>query len=124
MMICLNKLRDLKCNKRSIVKDFTILLSPFAPHIAEEIWQKLGNKTSVAFAKMPDYDPNKILKKNIQYPISFNGKTRFKLDFSSDSDKDYIQKCVLENEKTAHYLSGKSPKKIIIVPGKIVNIVF
>ena len=67
MMICLNKLRDLKCNKRSIVKDFTILLSPFAPHIAEEIWQKLGNKTSVAFAKMPDYDPNKILKKNIQY---------------------------------------------------------
>ena len=124
MMICLNKLRDLKCNKRSIVKDFTILLSPFAPHIAEEIWQKLGNKTSVAFAKMPDYDPNKILKKNIQYPISFNGKTRFKLDFSTDSDKDYIQKCVLENEKTAHYLSGKSPKKIIIVPGKIVNIVF
>ena len=124
MMICLNKLRDLKCNKRSIIKDFTILLSPFAPHIAEEIWQKLGNKTSVALAKMPDYDPTKVLKKNIQYPISFNGKTRFKLDFSSGSDKDHIQKCVLENEKTAHYLSGKSPKKIIIVPGKIVNIVF
>jgi leucyl-tRNA synthetase len=123
-MICVNELTEQKCNSREIISDFTILLSSYAPHIAEEIWQKLGNETSVNFAGFPSFNEAYLVEDEVNYPVSFNGKMRFKITLPADMSKDEVEAEVMKHEKTAHYLEGKSPKKIIVVPKRIINIVF
>ena len=122
-MIAVNELTILKCNKRKILEPLTILVSPYAPHIAEELWSLLGNKTSISTADFPIFNPKYLLESSKNYPISFNGKMRFTLELSLDLSKEEIEKTVLENEKTIAQLAGRLPKKVIVVPGKIVNIV-
>ena len=122
-MICLNELTDQKCNKREIISDFTILLSPYAPHLSEEIWNKLGNESSVTTAKWPIFNPEFLIEDNFTYPISFNGKMRFTLDLASGLSKQEIEQMVMSQEQTLKYLDGKVPKRVIVVPKKIVNIV-
>jgi len=122
-MICLNELTTLKCNKKSILEPLTILISPFAPHIAEELWNLLGNTTTIADAKFPELNESYLLEDSIVYPVAFNGKTRFTLDFPINTTSDIIEKKVLSDERTKKYLEGKSPKKVIIVQKKMVNIV-
>jgi len=123
LMICINELTDQKCNSREIISDFTVLLSSYAPHISEEIWQKLGNKTSVSLASFPKFNPTYLIENEINYPVSFNGKTRFKILLPSDMPKDEIEIEIMKYDKTFHYLQGKLPKKVIVVPQRIINIV-
>ncbi|MEZ7875401.1 MAG: class I tRNA ligase family protein [Polaribacter sp.] len=122
-MIAVNDLTTLKCNKRAILEPLLILLSPYAPHISEELWNKLGNKKSISTADFPVFDAKHLVESAKNYPISFNGKMRFTLELSLDLSKEEIEKTVLEHEKTITQLEGRTPKKVIIVPGKIVNIV-
>jgi leucyl-tRNA synthetase len=122
-MICVNELTSLKCNKRSILTDLTICLSPFAPHISEELWHKLGNGTTIFDAQWPAYNEEYLKEDVFSYAISFNGKTRFTLDFNADATREEIEKSVLEHPNSQKWLNGKTPRKIIIVPKKIVNIV-
>ncbi|HCA83942.1 MAG TPA: leucine--tRNA ligase, partial [Flavobacteriales bacterium] len=123
LMICVNELSDLKCNKRSVLSELVVLVSPYAPHIAEELWSKLGNRNSVSFAKLPEFNPAFLVEDSITYPIQFNGKLRFNLDLPSALTPAEIEKEVLANEQTQKYLEGKLPKKIIVVPKRIVNLV-
>jgi len=122
-MIAVNELTALKCNKRAILEPLLVLLSPYAPHITEELWSKLGNKESISTADFPVFEAKHLIESAKNYPISFNGKMRFTLELPLDLSKEEIEKAVLENEKTQEQLQGRIPKKIIIVPGKIVNIV-
>ena len=122
-MIAVNELTALKCSKRSVLEPFVILISPYAPHIAEELWQKLGHATSISTAEFPVFEPKFLIESTKTYPISFNGKMRFTKDLSLDLDKQAIEKAVLEDERTIQQLAGRVPKKVIVVPGKIVNIV-
>ena len=122
-MICVNELSTLKCNKKAILSDLCLIISPYAPHICEELWQKLGNKESISFSKYPKYNPKFLVENSHKYPVSFNGKMRFILEIPVNTSKEEIEKQVIKNEKTLKYLEGKTPKKIIVVPGKIVNIV-
>ena len=122
-MICINEFSEQKCNNKEIISEFTVLLSPYAPHISEEIWEKLGNTKSVTQATFTKYSESYLLEEKVNYPVSFNGKTRFTVSLLAEMTKDEIQEAVMKHEKTAHYLGGESPKKIIIVPKKIVNIV-
>ena len=122
-MIAVNDLTTLKCNKRAILEPLLVLLSPYAPHISEELWSKLGNKESISTADFPVFDAKHLVESAKNYPISFNGKMRFTLELSLDLSKEEIEKTVLEHEKTIAQLEGRTPKKVIIVPGKIVNIV-
>jgi len=122
-MICVNELATQKCNSRDILSPLAILIAPYAPHIAEELWEKLGNTTSVAFAPYPMYDESYLVERSKEYPISFNGKMRFTLELSLDLTKEEIEKTVMSHEKTITQLAGRAPKKVIVVPGKIVNIV-
>ncbi len=123
-MICINELSSLKCNKRAILENFVVLLAPFAPHICEEIWEALGHTTSVCDAEWPAYNEDYLKEDTIKYTISFNGKARFTMEFSSSADKNEIENVVLANDNTKKYIEDKQVKKIIIVPKKIVNIVF
>ncbi len=122
-MVCVNELQDLKCNKREILEPLVILLSPFAPHIAEELWLLCGNKEGVSYANWPKFNPEFLVENEFNYPISFNGKVRFNLNFALDIDNKEMESSILNNEQTKKYLEGKEPKKIIIVKGKIVNVV-
>ena len=122
-MICINELTEQKCNNREIISDFTVLLSAYAPHISEEIWSKLGNNTSVTTANFPTFNSSYLVESEINYPVSFNGKMRFKITLSVELTKEEVEKEVMNHEKTSHYLNGKSPKKVIVVPKRIVNIV-
>jgi leucyl-tRNA synthetase len=122
-MICINELTEQKCNCTEIISDFTILLSSYAPHIAEEIWQKLGNETSVTTANFPKFNASYLVENEVNYPVSFNGKMRFKITLPAEITKEQVEVEVMKHEKTAHYLEGKSPKKIIVVPKRIINIV-
>ena len=122
-MICLNELYALKCSKKAILEPLSIILAPFAPHIAEEMYHLLGNTTSVCDAQWPKYNEEYLKEDSIKYPISFNGKVRFTLELPADMPKDEVEKNALANEQSAKYLEGKTPKKVIVVPGKIVNIV-
>ncbi len=122
-MICVNELSQLKCNKKTILSDLLVCLAPFAPHIAEELWHKLGNEQTICDAKFPELN-EEYLKENVfSYAISFNGKSRFVLEFPADVSNAEIEKTVLENPYSQKWLDGKSPRKVIIVPRKIVNIV-
>jgi len=123
LMICVNELNDLKCNKRAIINDLLILLSPYAPHIAEELWEKLGNKFSITKEPLPVFDLGYLKEDIITYPVSFNGKMRFKLELDANLDKQLVEAAVMEHEKTVKLLEGKSPKRVIVVLKKIVNVV-
>ena len=122
-MICVNELTAQKCTSRSILEPLAILVSPYAPHIAEELWERLGHTESIAEAPFPKFEEKYLVESSKEYPISFNGKVRFKLEFPLDMDKAEIEAAVLAHEKTINQLQGRSPKRIIVVPGRIVNIV-
>ena len=100
-----------------------LLLSPYAPHIAEELWEKLGNSSSVTQAALPTFDPAHLQEDAITYPVSFNGKMRFKLELDANFGKEEVEAAVMAHEKTAQYLEGKAPKRVIVVPKKIVDVV-
>lgn len=122
-MIAVNELTGQKCNSREVLEPLAVLISPYAPHIAEELWSLLGHDESVATAPFPVFDGKYLVESSKEYPISFNGKMRFKMELPLDLSKDEIEKAVLADEKTQQYLEGRTPKKVIVVPGKIVNIV-
>lgn len=122
-MICVNELTSLKCNKRAILQDFIVTLAPFAPFVTEELWHALGNTTSICDAKWINYNENYLIEDVVNYTISFNGKARFTIEFAADATNDEIEKTVLAHANSAKWMEGKTPKKIIIVPKKIVNIV-
>lgn len=122
-MIAVNFLSERRCSKRSVLEPLVILLSPFAPHIAEEIWKKLGHEKSISFAKLPKYDVKYLSDEAIEYPILFNGKLRFKILFSREASTSEIKEKVLNNPKTKRYLNGKILKRIFIIHKKIINIV-
>jgi leucyl-tRNA synthetase len=123
MMICVNELTDQKCNNRQVLSDVVVLLSPYAPHMAEELWQLLGNTTSVTKAPWPAFNEAFLVESSINYPISFNGKVRFTLSLPADMSREEVEKVVMAEAKTQQYLEGNAIKKMIVVPGKIVNIV-
>lgn len=122
-MICVNELGALKCNKRVIIEPLTIILSPFAPHICEEIWQQLGHSESISYAKFPQFDPSVLVESSFKYPVSINGKTRTYIEFALDAPREQIEKEAVENSEIQKFLEGKAVKKIIYVPKKIINIV-
>jgi len=122
-MIAVNELITQKCNKRAILEPLLILISPYAPHIAEELWEKLGNTESISTAPFPIFESQYLVESSKNYPVSFNGKMRFTMELPLDMTKDDIEKVVLAHQKTQAQLAGRVPKKIIIVPGKIINIV-
>jgi leucyl-tRNA synthetase len=122
-MICVNELTDLKCSKRAILEPLLIILSPYAPHITEELWERIGHKESIAYAPFPAFNESYLAEDNFAYPISFNGKMRFNIELPLTLSVQEIEKIVMEAEQTKKYLEGKTPKKVIIVPKKIVNIV-
>lgn len=123
LMVAVNELTELKCNKRSILEPLTVLLSCHAPHIAEELWSRLGNDTSISEVDWPVADEKHLKDDNVNYPISFNGKTRFQLELPADMGKDQVEKEVLSHAMAEKWLEGKPPKKVIVVPGRIVNVV-
>ena len=122
-MICINELSSLKCNNKLILEQLLILISPFAPHFAEELWSQIGNTKSIIDEKYPEFDKKYLIESEKNYPVSFNGKTKFTINLSLDLDTNEIEKIVLSNEKTISILNNNKPKKVIIVPGKIINIV-
>ncbi len=122
-MIATNDLLKLQCNKRAILEPLTILLSPYAPHIAEELWAKLGHSKSISFATFPTFEEKWLIESSKEYPVSFNGKMRFKMTLPLDMSNDEMEKVIMEDVRTQKYLDGREPKKVIIVPGKIINIV-
>ncbi|MFA6702410.1 MAG: leucine--tRNA ligase [Dysgonamonadaceae bacterium] len=122
-MICVNELGTLKCNNKQILNDLLVCLAPFAPHIAEELWHKMGHNTSVCDAEWVKYNEDYLKENVFPYSISFNGKSRFILEFSADATKEEIEKSVLAHTNSQRWLEGKTPKKVIIVPNKVVNIV-
>jgi len=122
-MICVNELTDLKCNKREILEKLAIIVSPYAPHIAEELWQVLGHDGSIANASFPDHDESYLKEETKEYPVSFNGKVRFKMKFPLDMPKEEIEKAVIEAEQSQKWLGGKPSRKVIVVPNRIINVV-
>ncbi len=122
-MICVNELTDLRCNKREILEPLLVLLAPFSPHMAEELWLRIGNKPSVCNAEWPEFNPVFLIESTVHYPVSFNGKMRFKLELPADLTIEEIEKLVFANEQTKKWTEAKQVKKIIVVPGKIINIV-
>ena len=122
-MIAVNELTAQKCNSKDILEPLTVLISPYAPHIAEELWHKLGHQESISEALFPVFDASHLVESSKEYPISFNGKMRFKMELPLDMSKQEIQAAVMANPKTIKQLAGRVPKKVIVVPGKIINIV-
>ena len=122
-MIAVNELTAQKCTSKSVLEPLLVLISPYAPHIAEELWSKLGNSESISTEPFPKFEASHLVESIKNYPISFNGKMRFTLELPLDMSKDEIEKTVLAHKKTQDQLQGRTPKKVIVVPGKIVNIV-
>lgn len=122
-MICVNELGQQKCHNRALLSDLVVLIAPFAPHIAEELWHQLGNNTSVCDATWPTWDEQYLVENEIQMTVSFNGKARFQKMFAADADKDTIEKETLADERCAKYMEGKKVLKVIVVPKRIINIV-
>ena len=122
-MIAQNELSALKCNKRAILEPIAVLLAPYAPHIAEEAWHRCGNESFVVNAEWPVCNEAYLVEDTQKYPVQFNGKVRFTFECPKDTPKEEVEKLVLAHEDTAKYLAGNTPKKVIIVPGRIVNIV-
>ena len=122
-MVCANDLSKLKCNNKEILEHFLIVLSSFAPHISEELWQLIGYKGSIVNASYPELNEEFLVEDTIKYPVAFNGKTKFTIDISVDISKEEIEKIAMTDERTITRLAGKSAKKIIVVPGRMINIV-
>ncbi len=122
-MITLAELQSLKCRKKAILEPFIVLIAPFAPHIAEEIWHDLGHDTTVCDAKWPELDESHLVEDTIKYPVAFNGKTRFTMDFPAGADVKAIENVVVNSDQAAKYIDGKPIRKVIVVPGKMINVV-
>jgi len=122
-MICVNDLNDLKCNKREVLEPLAILLSPFAPHLAEELWSKLGREASVSQEPYPVHDESYLVEDSHEFPVMFNGKMRFKQEFSLSMPPNEIEAAIRADERTAKYAADKPIKKVIVVPKKIINVV-
>jgi len=122
-MIAVNELTAMNCHERLILEPLAVLISPYAPHIAEELWHQLGHKTSISTVSFPKFNPEYLVESSKEYPVSFNGKTRFKLEFPLDMPAAEIEAAVLADPRTTEYLNGNAPKKIIVVPGRIINVV-
>ena len=122
-MICVNELTSLKCSKKAILEPLVVLLAPFAPHIAEELWHQLGHDTTVCDAEWPAYNEEYLVEQSVSYVISFNGKARYNLQLPVGISKEEAEKAALENELSQKWMEGKTVRKVIVVPGKIVNIV-
>jgi leucyl-tRNA synthetase len=122
-MICVNELTEIKCHKKEILQDLVVLLASYAPHIAEELWTVLGNSPSVSYVSFPQFKEEFIQENSFEYPVSFNGKMRFKLDLSKSLSVQEIEKLVLADDRTGKWTEGKQIRKVIIVPNKIINIV-
>ena len=122
-MICVNELSSLKCHHRDVLAPLSVLVAPFAPHIAEELWKRLGNTESVTYAPYPVHEDKYLQEDSKEYPVSFNGKVRFKRAFPTDMPVAEIEKAILADPQTAEQLQGKAPKKVIVVPNRIINVV-
>lgn len=122
-MICVNELSSQNCHSRAILEPLAILVSPYAPHIAEELWSQLGHTTSISEVAFPAFDAKHLVETNKEYPVSFNGKMRFTIELPLDLTKEQIEEIVMKDERTQKQLDGKTPNKVIIVPGKIINLV-
>ena len=122
-MIAVNELTSQKCTSKAVLSDLLVLLSPYAPHVAEELWNALGNENSISTAQWPKFDPSVLVESAVTYPVSFNGKMRFKIELPTSMSKEDIEKEVLAAEQSQKWLKGKTPKKVIVVPKKIVNVV-
>ena len=122
-MICVNELADLKCNKKEILQNVLILLTPYAPHIAEELWHQLGNEGSILDATYPTFNPALLVESSKEYPVSINGKVRTNINLSLDLQQADVEKVIAENEIVQKWLEGKSPKKVIYVKNKMINVV-
>jgi leucyl-tRNA synthetase len=122
-MICINELSSLGCKSKDILSNLCILLSPFAPHICEELWSLLGNKNSISYEKFPMHDEKYLIESMIEYPVSFNGKLRFKINLSASLKQNEVEDIIKNHQSTDKYLNGNSIKKIIFVPKKIINVV-
>ncbi|PBI92383.1 Leucine--tRNA ligase [Flavobacterium sp. ACN2] len=122
-MICVNELSSQNCHSRAILEPLAILVSPYAPHIAEELWAQLGHTTSISEVAFPIFDEKHLIETNKEYPVSFNGKMRFTIELPLDLTKEQIEEIVMKDERTQKHLDGKTPNKVIIVPGKIINLV-
>ncbi|MEJ2593881.1 MAG: leucine--tRNA ligase [bacterium] len=122
-MICVNELSDLDCHQRSILEKLAILLSPYAPHMAEELWEAMGHVSGISHVPYPDFDQKYLVESTFAYPVSFNGKMRFKLELPTDMPVHEIQKQAVEAEDAQRWIEGKTVRKVIVVPGRIINIV-
>ena len=122
-MICVNELSSLKCHHKAILEPLAVLVAPFAPHIAEELWKRLGNAESITYAPYPIHEEKYLQEDSKEYPVSFNGKVRFKRAFPTDMPIAEIEQAILADPQTAEQLQGKAPKKIIVVPNRIINVV-
>ena len=122
-MIAVNELTAQNCHERSILEPLAILISPYAPHIAEELWEKLGHTESISRVPFPRFNPEYLVESNKEYPVSFNGKMRFTMNLPLDLTVAQIEEIVMKDERTIKQLDGATPKKVIIVPGKIINLV-
>ena len=123
-MICVNELTDQKCTSKEIFQELVILLSPYAPHITEELWEKLGNeKGTISYAKFPTFDESVLVEANFEYPVSFNGKMRFKVELPLSLTAQEVKEEIMSRAEAIKYLEGKKPKNVIVVPGRIVNVV-
>ncbi len=122
-MICVNELTELKCNKQAVLEPLTILISSYAPHIAEELWREFGQKESVVFAPYPEFKAENIAENTFEYPVSFNGKMRFKLELPVTMNPKDVEAAVLADPNAEKWLQGKAPRKVIVVPKRIVNVV-
>ncbi|MFC2399542.1 MAG: leucine--tRNA ligase [Capnocytophaga gingivalis] len=122
-MICVNELSSLKCHHRDVLAPLAVLVAPFAPHIAEELWKRLGNTESVAFAPYPVHEDKYLQEDSKEYPVSFNGKVRFKRAYATSMTPTEIEQAILADPQTAEQLQGNTPKKVIVVPNRIINIV-
>ncbi|MEA9415511.1 leucine--tRNA ligase [Flavobacterium sp. PL02] len=122
-MICVNELSTQNCHSRAILEPLAIVISPYAPHIAEELWSLLGHTTSIAAVAFPTFEPKYLVESSKEYPVSFNGKMRFTIELPLDLTKEQIEEIIMKDERTLKQLDGKTPNKVIIVPGKIINLV-
>ena len=122
-MICINELTDLKCHKKAILKDLLVVIAPYAPHICEELWHRCGFEGFVVNGQWPEFNEKFLIASTVQYPVAFNGKTRFQLEVAADFDAKALEQLALSHSEAQKWLDGKAPKKVIVVPGRMVNIV-
>ncbi len=122
-MICVNELSQQKCHNREILLQLLIVLAPFAPHITEELWHALGNDSTICDARWPEWNEDYLKEDSVTYAVSFNGKARFNIEVPADMPREEVEKTALAHESTARWIGDKTIRKIIVVPGKIVNVV-